>query len=65
MILCLVVDRSSAVGRNFVIPLGVLYIVFLIVNQLESFHRHIFQVVLQRGKKKMETVMIIIKMGED
>lgn len=66
MILWLVVDCSSAVGRNFVTPLGILYISFLTANQLESFHRHIFRIILQRSKKKKTgTVMIIIKMGED
>jgi len=65
MILYLVVDCSSTAGRNFVTPLGVLHISFLVVNQLESFHRHVFQVILQRSVKKMGRVMIIIKMGEE
>lgn len=52
MILCLVVDCRSVAGRHFVTALGVLHISFVTVNRLESFHRRVFQVVLQRRKKK-------------
>lgn len=53
-------------GRHFATALGVLHISFVTVNRPESFHRRVFQVVLQRRKKrKMGTVTTIIKMGED